>query len=569
MADSRARDILRAHDDMEHDREQYERTWETVAEFCDPDAPDTWTGRRRNDKGGQAERSERRGSRVYSNTINSAATRLAAGLESLIIPQSDKWHGLTTAAMNDEETDEEKEWAEGLRDFLFEIRYSAQSNFVPATQACIRNVVRYGPAYLYAEEGFSSSLIRYASIPVSEAYISRNRWGQVDTFHRRYERTARQIAQIVGYEKLPPKIKQLVDDPVKCEEKLFLLQCIKPRDERKMYRIGGQAVYLDTAYASYHVVEDEEFIVQEKGFRSFPVSCFNWRRYEGDTYGISPTIDALTTVREENAVRRTGLRALQQVTDPSTASRAELDFVPILNPGQNYPGLMDDAGRMLIAPINTGQNPGPAFDYAESRANEVRDMLYVNLFQTLVANPNTTATEALIRQEEKGALLGPAGAMIQSGFAANLDRELDILDGKGLYDQESRFAPPESIVGKDIRPVFTSPLDVLRRSAEARDTLNVINAALQIAQNDPTIWDEIDAREALRIIQSAGRSPARLFRREEEVQALRASRAQAQQAQQGIAALEQAAKVAKDGVPAAVQARDSGILSGLVPQGSA
>lgn len=570
-SDSRAHEILSRQAELESERSQYEAVWEAVSEFCDPDAPDVWSGRRQSGPDSQAQRQERRGARVYANTINSAANRLAAGLESLIIPQSEKWHGLSTAALNDEESDEEKEWAEALRDFLFSLRYSANSNFVPATQACLRNVVRYGPAYLYAEEGFAPhTLIRYASIPVVEGYLCRNRWGQVDIFHRRYERTARQAAQLLGYEKLPARIKMLVDDPAKCETKISLIQCIQPRDERKMYRLGGSYQYLDTAFASCHVIEDEEVIVRESGFRSFPVSCFNWRRYEGDPYGISPTIEALTTVREENAVRRSGLRALQQVTDPATASKARLDYVPVLNPGENYPGLIDDQGRPLIAPIATGQNPTYAFSYAESRAEEIRDMMFVNLFQTLVQNPRMTATEALIRQEEKGALLGPSGSIIQAGFASNLDRELGILEDKGLYEQDSRFLPPASLAGKAVRPTFTGPLDVLRRSAEARDTIQVVTTAMQMAQFDASVMDNIDGDEALKIVQSAGRSPQRIFRRQDEVAGIRDARAKAQAAQAGMAAIAQAGKVAKDAVPAAVQARDSGLLDslgGLMPQG--
>ncbi|RWK49040.1 portal protein [Mesorhizobium sp.] len=567
-SDSRAHDILSRQAELESERSRYEAVWEAVSEFCDPDAPDVWSGRRGAEP--QAERQERRGARVYANTINSAANRLAAGLESLIIPQSEKWHGLSTAAVNDEETDEEKEWAEALRDFLFTLRYSANSNFVPATQACLRNVVRYGPAYLYAEEGFAPhTLIRYASIPVVEGFLSRNRWGQVDIFHRRYERTARQAAQLLGYDKLPARIKMLVDDPAKCETKISLIQCIQPRDERKMYQLLGTYQYLDTAFASYHVVEDEEVVVRESGFRTFPVSCFSWRRYEGDAYGISPTIEALTTVREENAVRRSGLRALQQITDPATASKARLDYVPVLNPGENYPGLIDDNGRPLIAPIVTGQNPTHAFNYAESRAEEIRDMMFVNLFQTLVQNPQMTATEALIRQEEKGALLGPSGSIIQAGFAANLDRALAILEDKGLYEEDSRFLPPASLAGKAVRPTFTGPLDVLRRSAEARDTIQVVTTAMQMAQFDPSVMDNIDGDEALKIVQSAGRSPQRIFRRQDEVADIRDARARAQQAQAGMAAIATAGKIARDAVPAAVQARDSGLLDsfgGLMPQ---
>lgn len=571
MSDSRARDILSRQAELESERSQYEHVWEAVSEFCDPDAPDMWSGGRQAGADSQSERQERRGARVYANTINSAANRLAAGLESLIIPQSEKWHGLSTAAINDEETDEEKEWAGALRDFLFSLRYSANSNFVPATQACLRNVVRYGPAYLYAEEGFGSTLIRYASIPVVEGYLSRNRWGQVDIFHRRYERTARQAAQLLGYDRLPARIKVLVDDPAKCETKISLIQCIQPRDERKMYSLSGSYQYLDTAFASYHVIEDEEAIVRESGFRSFPVSCFNWRRYEGDPYGISPTIEALTTVREENAVRRSGLRALQQITDPATASKARLDYVPVLNPGENYPGLIDDAGRPLIAPIATGQNPTYAFNYADSRAEEIRDMMFVNLFQTLVQNPQMTATEALIREEEKGALLGPSGSIIQAGFASNLDRELGILEDKGLYEEDSRFLPPASLAGKALRPTFTGPLDVLRRSAEARDTIQVVTTAMQMAQFDPGVMDNIDGDEALKIVQGAGRSPQRIFRRQDEVAGIRDARAKAQTAQAGMASIVSAGKLARDAVPAAVQARDSGLLDGLgglMPQGN-
>jgi hypothetical protein len=317
MADDKqmARDILAQQDEMEHERSAYEPVWDKVAEFCDPDGPEMFTNHNAKTLTSQAERAERRGSRVYDNTINSAANRLAAGMESLIIPQSEKWHGLSTALVDDEETDEEAEWAEKLRDYLFGLRYTPMSNFVPATQSCIRNVVRYGPAYLYSEEGFDDTFIHYASIPVVEAYIKRNRWGVVDTFHRKYQKSARVCAQLFGYDKLPASVKSLVDDKQKCHEMVTMVQCIKPRDERQMYNDGTEYKYLDAPFASYHVIGDEEHIVKESGFRTFPISTFSWRRYENDTYGVSPTIDALTTVKEVNAIGRTLLRTIQQIAD--------------------------------------------------------------------------------------------------------------------------------------------------------------------------------------------------------------------------------------------------------------
>jgi hypothetical protein len=65
-------------------------------------------------------------------------------------------------------------------------------------------------------------------------------------------------------------------------------------------------------------------------------------------------------------------------------------------------------GRCSFSRSIHGQRPDYAFNYAGNRSEEIRDMLYVNLFQILVQNPQMTATEALIRQEEKGLIAWPS-----------------------------------------------------------------------------------------------------------------------------------------------------------------
>ena len=145
MSDSRAHDILSRQAELESERSQYEHVWEAVSEFCDPDAPDVWSGRRTGVTDSQAERQERRGARVYANTINSAANRLAAGLESLIIPQSEKWHGLSTAAMNDEETDEEQHTRQTLDEFQLA---SSTAGVMIRRNSCRRNSEKRGSSLL-------------------------------------------------------------------------------------------------------------------------------------------------------------------------------------------------------------------------------------------------------------------------------------------------------------------------------------------------------------------------------------------------------------------------------------
>lgn len=563
MADSNAQDILSRQSSLETTRKPYESVWRDVAEYCAPDAPEFLRSGFAASTDNQVTRTDRRTRRVYDTTVRTGQRRLAAGLESLITPQNDKWQGLTTAAMDDEETDEEKEWAEKVRDFLFSIRYSPGSGYVPAMQGCYANIVRFGPAYLYPEEDFSGRYVRYRSLPVAECWVARNKWGEVDTLHRKYKRSARVAYQMFG-DKLPQKIIDMAKKPQQMEEQVEFVHAICPNYDRKTYKRMGETIFLDGPFKSEHVVCDGEKVVKQKDFASFPVACFNWGRDDGDDYGTSPVIELLTEVREINAVRKGTLRGLQGMTDPALALGGKVDWLPPLDPGSRHPGLINDQGNMMAQPILTGARPDYAFQYIEQSRNTIQEGLYVNLFQTLVSKPGQqTATEALIRQEEKGALLGPAGSSIQGGLSMQTDRELSILENKGLYEPDSRFAPPASLAGKDIRVNFTSPLDILRKAGEAKAVVEVFAAAGQFSAMDPGVLDNLDFDEGLRVLHSAGRAPQSILKRREEVEEIRAQKAKAAQAQMGMAAAEQAAGIAANAVPAMAQAADAGLIPGL------
>lgn len=59
--------------------------------------------------------------------------------------------------------------------------------------------------------------------------------------------------------------------------------------------------------------------------------------------------------------------------------------------------------------MNTGIRPDFAQGVMEARRNSLREMLYLNLWQVILQDADKTATEALIRAQEKGEMLGPVG----------------------------------------------------------------------------------------------------------------------------------------------------------------
>ncbi|STU67291.1 Bacteriophage head to tail connecting protein [Klebsiella pneumoniae subsp. ozaenae] len=58
---------------------------------------------------------------------------------------------------------------------------------------------------------------------------------------------------------------------------------------------------------------------------------------------------------------------------------------------------------------------------AEQKRQTINDGFFITLFQILVDNPQMTATEAMLRAQEKGQLLAPTAGRIQAEFLGDSD----------------------------------------------------------------------------------------------------------------------------------------------------
>ncbi|NDC09949.1 MAG: hypothetical protein EBZ75_11535, partial [Oxalobacteraceae bacterium] len=91
--------------------------------------------------------------KLYDSTAVWCVDRLASGIEALIVPQSEYWHGYSlTDFTKEDETDEEKLFLERLRNLTFKLRYDADTGWVTAIQTAIRRCVAFGNAFIMLEE---------------------------------------------------------------------------------------------------------------------------------------------------------------------------------------------------------------------------------------------------------------------------------------------------------------------------------------------------------------------------------------------------------------------------------
>jgi hypothetical protein len=187
-------------------------------------------------------------------------------------------------------------------------------------------------------------------------------------------------------------------------------------------------------------------------------------------------------------------------------------------------------GKPLAIPFKTEGNFELADKMLEGTRATIRDTFLNTLFQILVQNPNMTATEALLRAQEKGELIAPAMGRQQSEFLGPLiHREIDILSEAGQLPP-----PPMELVRskRGMRIEYTSPMARALRAEEGTAIMNTISDIAQISQLDPSARLVIDAHDAVREMAAIRGCPAHLLLSEPQVEALMQHAAQQQEQQQ-------------------------------------
>jgi len=530
MADSRTLEILDQQSQLENDRSVWDSHWQEVAELCLP---------RHDEFNVTRTEGAKRTDKIFDATAPLAIDRAASAVDSLITPSTMFWHGLGSM---DEALNEDlgiKQYLEVITKILFKMRYRPAANFASQAHECYVSLMAFGNDALFTDDVLGVG-IRYKSCSMSEIFIAEDHAGIIDLVHRRFPLTARQAVQKFGEDKIPERIKK--DGEKYPFRKHQFIHCVRPNQEIKR----GARDHRGMKYSSYYVAKDDKMMVSEGGYRTFPYAVGRHVTAPTETYGRSPAMMVLPDIKMVNEMEKTMIRAAHKIVDPPLLLYGDgvLSAFNARPNALNYGGV-NDQGVQLVVPLKTGSNLPIGIEMADQKRKVINDALYVTLFQILVQNPQMTATEALLRAQEKGQLLAPTMGRQQSEFLERvITRELDIGSAAGVFPPM-----PEKLrrSGGEVKVVYTSPLSRLRRAEDGVAIMRTLEQVSMIAQVRPDVWDNFDDEAIARELADINGMPAKTLRLPEIVAQVRAARKEAQAQAQQMEQTEQAARSFKAG----------------------
>lgn len=524
--DSRAIEIVNRHERFKSERSVWESHWQELAERIWPDRAQ-FTTRDRTP-------GEKRTERMFDATAALALTRFAAAMESMLTPRTAKWHRLR---VGDEELNQNptvQRYLDEVTQILFRVRYSARANFASQMHEAYMSLGSFGTGGVLVEDMLGTG-IRYKSIDLSSLYFTENRHGVVDTAHREFQYTARQALQHFDADRLPKKITEAAEKNP--EQKFDFLHCVKPNEEAKR----GDRSYRGMPFASYYVCLDSRDIVEDGGYRTLPYALGRYITTPGEIYGRSPAMLVLPDIKMLNEMKKTIIRSAHLAVSPPLLLQEDgaLQAFDLRPNALNFGGV-DERGQELVKALKIEGRLDIGMDMLEAQQRVINDAFLVTLFQILVDSPNMTATEAMLRAQEKGALLAPTMGRQQSEMLGPLiERELDILARAGMLPE----MPQELVeLGGDVEIEYVSPLNRAQRAEDGVAILRTFEAVAPLAQVDPSVMMAFDLPKAARELAQINGVPAKIIRSEDDIDA--AKEQQGMQAE--MANLLQAAPIAAE-----------------------
>ncbi len=534
-----AGELIRRYEGLKSGRANWESHWQEIAELVSP---------MRADFNIQRSPGEKRMSKIFDGTPGLAAENLASGLWGLVTNSANEWFQIQSEHDEINEDHASKVWLGNATNRMRAAFAANGMRFYARAVDLYFDLVTLGTGVFFCEEEGASGRMFYSCRALSECFIAESDREEVDTLFRRFRWSARQAQQRWG-DKVGAEVKRAIEknEP---DRQFEFLHAVYPREDYD--HRAGPVSERGKAFKSCYVDVEGKALLAEGGYYEFPYQVPRWSMKSGGTYGDSPAMLALPDTKMLNTMAKTSIVAAQKIADPPILAPDEVSVRGLrMVPGGTIYGGTDEQGRARYQPFQSGGDVGLTLEMMQQRREAIREAFYYSLL-IMIQQPNATATEFLMRNEEKMRLMGPHLGRLQMEFLDPLiDRVFNVMARAGAFPPP----PPALAQYPGLKIEYVSPLARAQKATDGAAIVRTINSVAPLAAVKPEVWDIYDEDEIGRGLSDAYGMPAKMMRDPRQVAAIRERRQRQMAAQALVAGAAPVAGAMKDAADAVTTLR--------------
>lgn len=498
-------------------RSDYEADWREIAKFCQP--------ARSRFMNSDTNKNRRQRNKIYDEYAITSYRTLANGMTSGLSSPSRPWFKLATydEAMMDEPD---------VRFWLSEVErrmqaFIAQSNFYGAAKTGYHELGLFGTEACVMIEHPQAGMVCHA-LTAGEYWIAASDAMVADTLYRRVPMTARQAVQSFG-DRVSSNVRGAYDRN-DTEFQVDVFQAIEPDPNWQPgnpFSRRFRSVYWDEA-------DSRDNVLRVSGYHDQPFYAPRWDTTGSDTYGYSPAMEGLATIRELQMQVKRRNEAIDHLVKPEKVTKPGLKLTG--QPGNIVSAADVDKDTVLVPYQMPYQAPGIIGQEIQRCYQQIDATSFAELFMAITNMQGVqprNIEEIAARNEEKLTQLGPTIERVNTEkLSVAIDRVFGIMLRGGMLPPV-----PDVMQDSEVKVEFVSILTQMQRMVGLGQIERTASFIGNLAGVFPESVDKLNTDEMIDEYAERAGAPPKLIRTLEEVQAIRNRRAQQQNAQRMMEAM--------------------------------
>lgn len=554
-------DLLKSQ--LESERSSFVSHWRELSDYILP--------RRARFNLTDANKGDKKNRNIIDSTASLAARTLRSGMMSGVTSPARPWFRLTTPDPDMSEFGPVKSWLH-----IVQQRISTsylRSNLYNILPVMYGDLGTFGTAPISVEEVFNGEVMHFKSFPIGSYMIAKDDYGKVNTFFREFRMTVSQLVETFGkydprtgkpiWDNFSTHVKNMYDQG-NTQTWIDVCHVIMPNaDYNPKVPLSKNKKFLSYYYesgTSYNLNFEVDQFLRPSGYDYFPILCPRWETTGEDVYGTScPGMEALGDIKQLQHGEKRIMEAVDKMIRPPMTGPTSMKGVSAsILPGDiTYVDGLNGQGFRPAHEVNF------RIQEMEIKQQQVRSRIqrafFEDLFLMLASSDRRqiTAREIEERHEEKLLALGPVLEQLNQDLLDPLtDLVFDIHLRQGLIPP-----PPEELQGVDLKVEYISVMAQAQKALGVSGVERFAGFVGQMAAVDPGVLDKVKGDQIVDVYADMLSVPPSIVRTDEEVEAIRGQRAQAQQQAQQMQMIQAGAGVAKDLSQAQVSEEDSALSS--------
>jgi hypothetical protein len=553
--------LLKKYDRLKSDRKAWETKWQIIQDQIFPNyrdylSPNVFSG------------SERPGAprtgkiRNHSSAVAGKINKVVSQINAQLTDPSVKWMDLkfidpcrlaNGAPLPLSQFKPARDWLFLGKEALYNLFSDPESNFYPSTHTFHFDWYTIGTACREIILRKDSNRVRFNALSMQDMYIELSGYGEINVFYRRFMLTAKQAYDLWG-DHIHDSEKSRISEPTadSSGDRNRLHEYVEVSKENPLSKQIPSPPFMTCV-----IDKRNKHIVDVGLHRQHPYVVARFDVAPNEIYGRSCVWTAMPDILIINRLSKRAIQSADYATSPPILVRDITSVVQNqLTPNSFIQGL-DVNGRPMMQPMNLGSNFPFLMEYYQSKLNDLDEALIARDIFSPEA-PNMTATEVNERKIQANNRLRPILVRLEhEDLNKTVLRSFSLLVELGVippFPYEALNLPRELFPDplSQIRVGFCGQMARMQRLQDIQNSDMLFQKTLQAAQADPSVMDRIKLEQI--IMEDAeiyGVNP-KIIAPDEEVQQIRAQRAQQQseqaKMQQETQALDNIVKLKEAGV---------------------